>query len=307
MKNSIHKQAKAGPTGLGLIVDLLRWSPTRVALSQFKEKSTQRFLLYRLIRRAEVRKDHNWKDELKKLQNEIKQDLLSLLEPVQLTKEEFDEHNSVHPTFFPDPLCTPRQNRLWLLLAKLLSFQWSRYLAPGLLIGGHGINFRVGGDSDWHPIVGEMARAETSFEIMGERLWVVENPRFDRFDVREALYFAIYSALRSGEIAKLRICKYDRCRRIFLAKRKRSPGSHCSERCRTRFNYDVSKEKFHRTYEADRKNALESAKRKFLARVNQGIDSAMQSVLNGKAPPIGAKKEFKKFVEEYRLQHEEEL
>jgi hypothetical protein len=287
-------RSKEGPVGLVLLAEVLTWNPRRIEPSNFKELDSRRRLLDQLIREIERRnKDRNertdWRDELRSIQTALRNDILSILEPVQLTEEDFQYWNSyARPiNFFADPKKPPRENRLCILLAKLWLFQWRRDLIPVPWFY-KGMAKRIKLTKWWSPLHGEHTLGLRVIEIDGDSLAVQESlPRFR--DVREELYFIIDTALRTKEFSKLRICKYRRCRKVFVVERR--TGKHCSDRCRIRFNNEDRRTVLHDRYERLKKASLERAEKRFVALVrgngklktldaiNDSVDIAQDKIL----------------------------
>jgi hypothetical protein len=313
-------RSKDRPTGLALLAEVLNWNAAEVNISKFRRLDSRHEIIRRLMLEVELcnknyGEQNDWREKLLSIQRELRSDIIGILEPVQLTEEEFrywrsDDRRSRPPV---NENHRPRLNRLWILTTKLKMFGWTEDLAPdplmmldALLPGRTAPSGRT-----WDLFHGELNHSRGTFEIEGERLTVVgRSPRFR--DVRESLYFIIRVALQgeSGRgFASLRVC---RCRKFFVCKR--ITRKHCSNGCRsgasnTKRKVDGS---FHKKYKDKRDDALERAKNKFSAivksqrnvkgldAINGLISAASDKVLNGIDQPKGSIKLFKRFVEAER-------
>ena len=83
-------QAAKGPVGLDLLAEVLNWDPDRVDLSNFGVLDSRHRVLHKLTVEAKyAQAKTEWRDILRSVQSEVRKDLLSLLEPAQLSEEEF--------------------------------------------------------------------------------------------------------------------------------------------------------------------------------------------------------------------------
>jgi hypothetical protein len=317
-------RSKDGPTGLALLAEVLNWNPAQMNISQFRKMDSRHEIIRQLMLEVELRnKDYgeqnDWREKLLSLQKELRSDIIGILEPVQLSAEEFRYWRSNEPRNSPpvDENYRPRLNRLGILTTKLKMFGWTEDLTPDpLMMLDVLLPGRTGPSSGraWNRFHGELNHSRGTFEIEGERLTVIGRPPRFR-DVRETLYFIIKVALQgeSGPgFASLCVCSVCTCRKFFV--RKRITRKHCSSRCRSGASNKrrTDNKSFHTRYETNRDDALRRAKNKFSAIVyrqrnakgldviNSLISAAGDEVLNGDDPPTGALKLFKKFVEAER-------
>jgi hypothetical protein len=277
-----------------LLLEVLNWNPDKINPSKIKKDDYRGCLIRMLaappspetaqnIAKSIQRGDldgpsSHWRKQLRDGQAEIRSQLLNILEPKPVNRSNYG-------------LPSARAFSIGILFKMLWSMHWIQ-----------GLFLDIGQSKQ---ISAEEKGARVSFEIDGETFNVYERVGFTSNEgysgFVQRLYWIIYNVIINGEISRIRVCQYKPCGSLFVAKRTRKPGSHCSITCRTRSSNESRTEKFHNRYEVSRNEAYDRAKTKFRALIERiDIDSALRKVLNGKDPPRGAVRKFKQFVRDYR-------
>jgi hypothetical protein len=215
-----------GPAGIHLIAELLNWDPDTVNPASFNERDNRRAAIERIqgeVKREKLyrnqRKSSGWRDRFRKIQAELKSDVLSIVEPTPLSEEELSKkYYGILPGI--DRASSALDNRLLLLWHKLRAFKWPMV---GILVDGSGaVSIGLEGETNMPPLL---------FETGGQKISKYERSTIYQRGIKETLYFVLLCALRNRTISNLRICKYQPCRKFFVPKRS---SEHCSEICRTR-------------------------------------------------------------------------
>lgn len=230
-----------GPIGLPLLAEVLNWDAERLNLSKYKEGDYRRFLLVENPRL----KTNGWRKDLREVQNEIRKDLIGILKPEPVTGWRATDPNCRH--------VSPRRWALGDLIVKLNGFSWKEYLhiypAPKPVA-----RFVV------HYLEREQVINCGMPEIDSEKFSIYESVSFGgnttrKEFLRDRLYRIIYTALKTGEISRLRLCEYGKCQNFFVGR-----GRHCSEKCRITFYNEERREQFKKNYHMRKKQRLNQAK-----------------------------------------------
>jgi hypothetical protein len=235
-----------GPVGLQLLAEVLNWDIQSVDPAKFGENEFRRHLICLASTGsiATLPNSDKWRPKLRAILEELRDDVMRLLEPREAAEK---------APWLPD---SQRLRNLTALLHKLSRFRWRESLGPDPLG-----NRRTSGSTASIGLEGASLRRNTSFDVGGEQLGVVEHLRYaETFErgVRERLYRIIYASLKSGDISKLRRCNNKQCRKFFIGKK-----PQCGEKCRSRVNNELRRKAayFSERYKDQKTNRLAKAER----------------------------------------------